>query len=369
MSEISPPQEQALRVFVKEYNSATKALTLTLLLADFDLLEIDEPYGYVIEVLNELYQQVTVDLLEQYLGIAEIEAGNHFPHWETRIDVIIREDYLLEEIRPDGWIPASVVDPGQWEFLKWKRIELIYCYEPDFPEVSEFDNCPSDQPSQNIIYPAYPSGLTCSWPLPNLATGLSWRSIWSGYAGFSPEFHWKYRILAPFHNCIAANPSSSDAWMKEEIWDCFRESTPDDGSPWYSDGNPVQYISKGINDDWLETYDELKDRDYAPNAYRRIQRWLANSGEYSYRLVQPGNEDHVQIEARIYDDYVKIYKKKPSGNTGGTPRPPFPDDFMRGILGTILSSGKAIIKHLFSLFIVNSENFIVNSENFEVKDS
>jgi len=368
MSGISPPQEQALRVFVKEYDSATKALTLTLLLADFNLLEIDEPYGYVIKTLNELYQQVTIDLLEQYLGIAEIEAGNHFPHWETRIDVIIREDYLLKEIRPNGWIPVSVVNPNQWEFLKWKRIELIYCYEPDFPEVSEFDNCPSDQPSQNIIYPAYPSGLTCSWPLPNLATGLSWRSIWSGYPGYSPEFHWKYRILAPFHNCIAANPSSSDAWMQEEIWDCFRESTPADGSPWYSDGNPVQYISKGINDDWLDTYDELKDRDYAPNAYRRIQRWLANSGEYSYRLIQPGNEDHVQIEARIYDDYVRIYKKKPTGDVGGTPRPPFPDDFPRGILGTILSSGKAVIKYLFSLFIVNNETFIVNSENFEVKD-
>lgn len=368
MSSISPSQEQALRVFVKEYNTTAKTLTLILLLAEFDFLELDEPYGYIVEILNKLYEQVTVDLLEQYLGIAEVEEGNHFPHWETRTEIIIREDYLLEEIRPEGWIPLSVVDPGQWEILKWKKIELIYRHKPDFPEVSTFDDCPTDQPHQNIVYPAYPSGLTCSWPLPDLGSGLSWRSIWSGYAGYSPDFHWKYRILGNFYNCIAANPGSSDYWMQEEIWDCFRESVPADGSPWYSDGNPVQYISRGINDDWLDTYDELQDRGYAPNAYRRIQRWLANSGEYSYRLIQPGDEDHVQIEAYLYDDYVKIYKEKPTGDIGGTPRPPFPDDW-RGILGILLRSGKAIIDYLFSLFIVNNETFIVNGEDFEVKDS
>jgi len=367
MSQFSPSLNEALRVFVAEYNSFTKTLTLVLLLADFDLLEIDEPYGYIVQILNELYQQVTIDLLEQYLGIAEIEEGSHFKHFETRVDIIIREDYLLEEIRPEGWIPASVVDPGKWEFLKYKKIELVYCYKPDFPEYSEFSDCPADQPSQNILYPAYPTGVACSWPKPDLSSGLSWHAIWSGYGAYSPETHWRYRILGNFHNLIAPDPNSPDYWMNESVWDCFRESVPSDGSPWYSDGNPTQYISRGINDNWLDTYKELKDRGYAPDGFRREQRWLSISGEYSYQTLYLGTEDHVRIQAYLYDDYVKIYKRKSGGGGGTAPRPFIPENEL-GIFGIILNSGKTIIRYLFSPFVVNGENFVVNSENFEVKD-
>jgi hypothetical protein len=363
MSKVAPSSLQAFHIFAEEYNSYSKVLKLALLLADFDVLDSSLPEDYVIDQLNELYQQNTIEALEIAFGLAEIGAGETFKDFETRVTIFIYEDYLLREIQPSGYIPASVVDPNQLNFLKYKKILLVYTHKPDFPDYAEFDPTPADQSHRPILYPSYPSGLANSWPPPDISGALTWHTVWSGYPGYSPGSHWRYRILAPFYNLIAANPSSSDYWMQEEVMDCFRESTPDDGNPWYSEGNPTQYISKGINDSWYDTYVELRDnRGYAPNAYRREQRWLSGT-DYSYRLIQPGGEDHVQIQAWPYSGVIPIYKRKGGGGGGGRPR-----QEVVGVEINILPLSSAIssIKYPYSMFFVNEEQFIVNSENFEV---
>jgi hypothetical protein len=363
MSGVAPSSLSTFNIFVEEYNSANKVLKLILLLAEFDILDSSDPEGYVIDELNELYQQNTIEALEMAFGLAEIGVGEAYRDFETRVVIFIHEDYLLSEIQPTGYIPASVIDPAQLEFLKYRKITLVYTHKPDFPEYADFDPTPAGQPHRPINYPSYPSGLANSWELPDISGALSWRNIWSGYPGYSPGSHWKYRILAPFYNLLAANPSSSDYWMQEDIFDCFRESTPSDGSPWYSDGDPVQYISRGINDSWYDTYIELRDeRGYAPNAYRRELRWLSGTN-YSYRQVQVGSEDHIQIQAWFYNEPVKIYKRKAGGSGGGKPR----QDIVGAGLSALPFSGlAATAKYPYSLFFVNGEQFIVNSENFEV---
>lgn len=366
MSQVSPSQFDAFHVFVEEYNSVSKSLTLCLLLADFDLLNISDPVSdQVIEMLNQLYEQATIRLLEEYFGLAQISEGESFKDFETRQIIYIREDYLLEEIQPSGFIPASVVDYTQWEFLKYRKITLIYCALEDFPAYEDFDPCPSNQPHRNIVHPAYPSGLAWSSPYPDLTGALSWHTIWSGYAGYSPDTHWRYRILGSFYDLLAADPNSSDYWMKEEVYDCFRESRPSDGSPWYSDGDPVQYISRGINDSWYDSYVELRDeRDYAPNAYQREQRWLANSGQYSYRLVQPGTEDHVQIQARLFSSPGRIYQKKPSPDISSVVPSMIP--LLKG-LGEKLGCLGGGVNWLWDSLLINNEQLQIDSEDVEIK--
>jgi hypothetical protein len=362
MSAVAPSSTNAFHIFIQEYNSASKILKLILLLAEFDFLDSSEPEEYVIEQLSELYQQNTIEALEIAFGLAEIGVGESFKDFETRVTIFIHEDYLLSEIQPTGYIPASVINPNQLNFLKYKKITLVYTHKPDFPDYGDFDPTPANQPHRPILYPSYPSGLANSWAKPALSGPLSWHTIWSEYAAFSPEAHYQYRILAPFYNCIAANPASSDYWMWEDATDCFRESTPADGNPWYSEGDPVQYISRGINDSWYDSYLELHDRDFCPNAFNRIKRWLALSGSYSYRHIQVGYDEHVQIQAHLFGEPVEIFKRKAGGSGGGKPRPIIGG----GLEAVPLSSSLSTVKYPYSLFFVNGEQFVVNSEDFEV---
>lgn len=366
MAQTAPGFQDMLSVYVETYNSTQKILTLFLLMADFDLTGTSDPYEYVVDQMNQLYEQCTIELMEQYLGLAQIEAGENFPEFPTGTIIYVQEDYLLEECQPYGYIPASVIDYTQFEFLKYRKIRLIYRHKPDFPLPSTFSDKPSGQPHHGIN-PAYgyPGGLVMSWAYPNLsgANPLSFTSVWIAYAAFSPSAHYRILVLTDWLHLLTADPNDPDYWMNTDVMDCFRPSVPADGSPWWSVDYPYKWISKNINDDWVDSYTELTNRGFAPNPFQRPLRWLSRAN-YSYRHVRPGSDDHVQVEFRDHVIPSKIYKKPPVGDVGGGI---IPVVTAVGVLSALLGCLGTSVVWLFSIFEVNGETFEVNGETFEVK--
>jgi len=254
-----------------------------------------DPLNYVVEQVEQLYQDSLIDLLEQLQGISRIDAGTQFED-EYGATIEIEEDYLLKEVHPVSYTPLSVVqlDP---EIFKYERIRLIYRAVDEFPPLGY--PLPDGWNSYPLpVGQGYPIGLVNGGPGGDLSVALSWRRIWIGRPGYSPT-HWKYSISPEWIMLLSAHPDSADYWMQEDIWDCWRPSRPEDGAPWYSEDNCL-WISKGINDDWVESYQELVSQGYAPNGYRRPLRWLALSDYQGYRFQQlPNNYDVIEIQVRL----------------------------------------------------------------------
>jgi hypothetical protein len=98
--------------------------------------------------------------------------------------------------------------------------------------------------------------------------------------------------------------------MLEDVYDCFQRA--ESGDYGYEAGENPWYCSKGINNDWVDSYDELKDRDFAPNGYRRSQRWCTLAGIDS-DLLQVGSIDHLRVEAYDYDEEGKVRERGGGG--------------------------------------------------------
>lgn len=371
MSQIPESFYASLTPMIEEYNSAQKILKILLVAADLDLVPMSDPYQFIVEEINKLYEQATIELVEQSLGLAEVEAGASFESFGGGGSVQIQEDYLLEEVHPFGYIPASVVDYTDWGFLKYRKIRLIYKYEPDF-DIEDYEDCPDGQRKQSIS-PAYgyPPGMVSSWEFPDLSESnpLSWVYIFSGYGAYSPEAHWRYRIFPEWVYLLSAHPGEEDetykAYMLEDVIDCFRQAVPSDGSPWWSENNPYMWISKGINDDWVDSYVELKTRDFAPNGYMRPWRWMQFSDipyEYFHHPTQP--EDHIRVQMRNHEIPSLPYKGEIASGAG-TNIP-----YMSAAVVATLA-GKAVSFKViwpFSPFSVDGEPFSVNGELFNVRD-
>lgn len=325
MTETQPALFDQFEVFVKEYNSAMKTLELALILKEFSLINVENPVDWVTDLMAELYQQATIELIETYFGLALVEDGESWPDWITGVSVEIHEDYLLKEVIPGygdapSFIPASVIDPKILFPFKYGCIVLVYHYKETFP--SEWPDKPYGQPSHSLDTGlGYPAGLWCSWPYPDLSdetNGLIWIAVWKGTWNSLPEGHWRYYMRPNWIALMTANPDSADYWMLQEVFDCFRQSVPGDGAPWWSAENAL-WISKGINDDWVDSYDELKNRDAAPNAFRRPLRWLALSGVEDYRFRQDAYNDYVELQMRVITPSADVYgpgEEKPTGGPG-----------------------------------------------------
>lgn len=319
-----PELFEQLQVFVKEYNSTAKVLKLALVLRDFDLYDSEFPLDWVIDLANQLYEQATISLIEAQLGLGLVESGDTWPHLITGVSVEIQEDYLLSQIDPGtsafpAYIPASVINPKQFEFLKYRTITLHYHFKDTFP--TEWPDRPYSYPYEECpVSLGYPPDLWMAWPYPNLTDSnpLVWMAVWMGIGNMLPVAHWRYTVEPEWLMLLTANPNSPDYWMQEEIFDCFRQAQESDGDPWWDPENP-SWISRGINDSWVDSYEELKARGAAPNAYRRPLRWLANAGCTYYRFSQEPTIDRVELQVRMHLFPAKIYGpnvEEPGGGPG-----------------------------------------------------
>jgi hypothetical protein len=288
----------AAKVFVEEYNSASKVLTLAMLLWDLELTETSDPYNWAIALINEFYQSATTALMEQLSELAQVEQNSVFPDLAGN-PITIQEDYLLVSITPFSYVPASVIDPQTLLPFKYVKVTLHYIHKPDF-DVADLNLPPPGWQTHPCLEDwGFPPYVSYAWPYPNLGEGNPpvWTAVWMGSWNSLPTGHWRYKVQAEWLILLQADPADPDYWMQEDIYDCYREAIPSDGSPWYNPDSP-KWISRGINDSWVDSYDELKNRGYAPNAFRRELRWFANAGWTDYRFRQDASNDYVEVTAR-----------------------------------------------------------------------
>lgn len=317
-----PPLFDQLEIFVDEYNSSAKILKIALVLRDFDLWDTGFPDDYVVDLMQQLYEQATIDLIEAQFGLGLVENGDSWPDLITGVSVEIHEDYLLSSVSPGtsgfpAYIPASVIDPKQFEFLKYRTLVLSYTYKDTFSE--DWPDRPYGQPFVECpVTLGYPAGLWFSWPYPKLIPG---NLVWSGHPFMGiwsslPTGHWRYIVSPEWILLLTAQPSSPDYWMQEGVTDCFRQAMPSDGGPDWDPRCP-KWISRGINDSWVDSYDELKNRGFAPNAYRRPMRWFSLGGWSDYRLRQTSSRDYVEIKIWRHYTGAEVYGPGIQEGAGG----------------------------------------------------
>ena len=121
-----PPGWEQKELIVESYNQAQKLLVLLDIFnwSKDGLAVTLDPFNFVIDKINQLYEESTIDLLESLQGIAKIEAGSEIPD-ETGAIITVEEDYLLKEVVPLNVTPLSVIEL-QPEMFKYSRIRLIY---------------------------------------------------------------------------------------------------------------------------------------------------------------------------------------------------------------------------------------------------
>jgi hypothetical protein len=294
-----PGLTDSLNVYVEEYNSVSKTLVLLLLIRDLTLTETSSPFDYAVGLINQFYEKATVAWVEENYGLALVESGEEYPD-ETGAIIEIQEDYLLSFVQPMDYVLASVIDPQELFPFKYRRVRLVYRYQPDFQK-DVYPETPG-QPKHDLpVVWGYPPDSAYTWPYLDLGIADTWFSVWYAIGNTDPVAHWRY-MCDPMWLCLLqAYPDDPDEWMQQDVYDGYRQAVSSDGQPWYTEGQSPKWISRGINDNWVDSYNWLKTRGgYAPNADRRELRWFSYAGWTDYRRYEQGASwVHVQILVKL----------------------------------------------------------------------
>lgn len=302
--------ESSLDLYVREYIPASHTLTLTVLAKEFIFDEEDLFEVFIVEQLQKGFPMITPRYVEEKWGAALVEAGDSFPDWETGATVTINEDYLLYLTNPDFYIYAAVEDPKAPNIYQYVVCDLTYIYLPDYEVTGDK---PVNQPFERLapVDDNWEKEDVFTWPFPELST-TTWRTVWYGQWKTSPSGHWRYTVNSRMLYLLTARPEGLPH-EQPYIFDCFTVVPLSD--PWPpTDG--VWFSSKGINDDYVDTYAEMVSRGAAPNADQRPYKWLGDAG-IERRNVPVGFNQYVQVRQYPYTEEGGP-KKHPPG-LGGTP--------------------------------------------------
>ena len=239
-----------MNVYVDVYDPENGTLTLNVVLAGFSPTTIDDPTG-ILPALQKNYEQITIGLIENYLGLQHISEGEEFPDIYGNM-VVIGEEYTLvtiDGVGSDKISLAGLIDPLSEFPFRYSRVTLHYCRVIPTPLLE----VPLGW-KQEPLNPAwgYPSGAVNAWKLPTLGNN-GWYTIIGNIYNGSPRPHIRCFCMGEWVWLLTQQEMESG-----DIFDCFRWSVPGDGGPWFS--GMQRFISRGINDSWADSSDEIVSR-------------------------------------------------------------------------------------------------------------
>jgi hypothetical protein len=264
-------------------------------------------------MLRETWQAAGRFQVEAAFGLGVIPASTVLPTLYTGQSITIQEEWLLRAITPASYVPSFVADPKESPF-KYRYLQLIYALPGEFPERNllppEFGFGQGGESGgagvsgewEALPTPPYPVDSFWGYPYPILGD-YSWYGVWIAIWNGVPTMHARYGIVPEWLWIITAYPDLEEPYhdaFQEGIYDCFREAIESDGAPWYTPEHRL-WISKGINDSWVDTYAELclrgGESHISPfNNGMRAWHWL-NMAEIPNRYwdTPGGQEEHVDV--------------------------------------------------------------------------
>jgi len=301
------------KIYVESYNQVNRMLSLALCLSDFGAIEIQDPLG-ILPAIQQNYQQLTITLIEEFLAVQRLEEGQELPDYEGNM-VEIQEDYILELIdygTTGKFCLASVIDPQSLFPFRYSKIILVY-RPPD--ALSPIGELPLSWESETLN-PAwgYPTGAKEAWKFPVLGDNL-WHTIIGNIYNGAPTPHIRCFCIGAWSWLLTQQEAESG-----DIWNCFRFSEPADGGPWFS-GMP-RFISKGINDSWVESSAEIVARrggvfDTIGTAVHWLHTHLGWVSNTDYRVRYVTNDAYLDVSASDQADSNTKVKRIPTITGGG----------------------------------------------------
>jgi hypothetical protein len=246
--------------------------------------------------------------IEAVFGLGVIPSQTSLPSLYTGQSITIQEEWVLRAITPASYVPSFVSDPKESPF-KYKYIQLIYALPGDFPERDflppEFGFGQGGETGgagvsgewESLPSPPYPADSFWGYPYPVLGD-LSWYGIYAATWNGQPTMHARYCVVPEWLMVFSAYPDLPEPYTDAfsfNIFDCFREAIESDGPPWYTPEHRL-WISRGINDSWVDTFTELRDRGDPFNGGMRVWHWLNMASVPNRYWESPGGwEEHVDI--------------------------------------------------------------------------
>lgn len=305
-SVLNPSPYESMLAYVQVYNSNT----LILLLRSGNFQFGGKPPENVLADCMETYTDPSFNKIESAFGLTEIIPPQQFYNLYTGNVVTVNEHWVLISIQPYSYVPAFVDDPKGNPF-KLGYIQLTYVQADNIPDLPlllpEFGGGFGGEGSgsgasgewEELPSPPYPVRLCYGYPYPVLGE-FSWYGVFIAIWNGVPTMHARYGIQPEWLFLATNYPGLEEPYtsaFEHGIFDCFREAIESDGAPWYTPEKRL-FISKGINDSWVDTYTELRDnRGFPFNGGMRIWHWLNLAGVANRYWYTPGGlEEHVDIK-------------------------------------------------------------------------
>lgn len=243
---------------IEEYNRNSRILTIGLyfigLVGDYD-----DNTGME-DIATELYKIATIEMIKAAYGLEMVVDGEVFFD-KDNIEVEIEEDWVLESIEmgENTIIPRGLVslpDSPLTDCLKYDKITLRY--KPNLKLIYPKKNYPGyavDLPD------SYPMRLKNFIPQTSLAANSGIGIFVADYNGF-PAPHLRYKVTLLGMPCLANDENSLQVEMTMPVYDAF-----------VYNGNEHIWESRGINDNWYESYQYIAVRLSNFPLKNRVIRW------------------------------------------------------------------------------------------------